>query len=129
MKRRMRIVWVVSAVVFFAAVLAVPLIALADKGSVMITAPNTAKKGEEITIEVMAMHCCNHAMHHINWVYLDINGKEVKRWEYSAKDLPPSNNFTVTYKYKVEGPTELKAEASCNLHGSAGPVTAAVQLE
>jgi desulfoferrodoxin (superoxide reductase-like protein) len=50
-----------------------------------------------------------------------VNGKEVERWEYSWRKLPPDAVFTKEIKYKVEGPIEIKAEANCNIHGSKGP--------
>jgi desulfoferrodoxin (superoxide reductase-like protein) len=103
------------------AVVLLPGIALANKGSVTIDAPDTAKKGEEVTVKLNVEHCCVTKMHYVNWVYLQANGKEVKRWTYTSKELPPSPKFSLEYKYSVAGDTELKAEANCNLHGSAGP--------
>jgi desulfoferrodoxin (superoxide reductase-like protein) len=103
------------------ALVLVPGLAFANKGSVTIDAPDMAKKGEEVTVKLNVDHCCVSKMHYVNWVYLNINGKEVKKWTYTSKELPPSPKFTVEYKYTVAGDTELKAEANCNLHGSAGP--------
>ena len=35
--------------------------------------------------------------------------------------LPEGGTFAKEIKYKAEGDFEIKAEASCNIHGSAGP--------
>ena len=113
--------------VMLAAFLA-PFIALANKGSVKIEAPATAKKGEEVTIKLNVSHCCVTKMHYVNWAYLDINGAEKKKWAYSSKELPPAAEFSLSYKYKVEGDTKLKAEANCNIHGSSGPAMAEIKL-
>ena len=108
--------------------LTIPGLALANKGSVTIDAPDTAQKGQEVTIKLNVSHCCVSGMHHVDWVYLQVNGAEMKRWTYTSNDLPPSNNFTLEYKYKVMGDTELKAEANCNLHGSAGPAVKTIKV-
>jgi len=111
------------------AVVILPGMALADKGAVTIDAPAAAKKGEEVTIKLNVGHCCASKMHYVNWVYLQANGKEVKRWTYTSKDLPPSPKFSLEYKYKLTGDTDLKAEANCNLHGSAGPAGASIKAK
>jgi len=105
-----------------------PALATADKASVAIEAPAITKLGEEVIIKVKVTHCCNSAVHYVNWVDLQANGKEVKKWKYSSRRRPPSADFEVSYKYKVEGDTALKAEANCIIHGSAGPGTAAIKL-
>ena len=110
------------------AALLAPVLALANKGSVTITAPATAKKGETAVVKLNVDHCCVNQLHYVDWVYLDVNGSEVKRWKYSSFNLPPSPKFTLEYKLKVEGDTKLKAEADCNIHGSAGPATAEIKL-
>jgi len=111
------------------AALLIPGMALANKGSVTIEAPDAAKKGEEVTVNLNVGHCCVNKMHYVNWVYLQANGKEVKRWTYTAKELPPSPKFSLEYKYKLTGDTDLKAEANCNLHGSSGPASAKIKAK
>jgi desulfoferrodoxin (superoxide reductase-like protein) len=104
--------------------------AFANKTKVKITAPATAKKGTEITITIDVTHSGNSSFHHTEWVYLKINGKEVKRWTYDKTSLPPSGNFQLTFKYMVaEDNISLEAEGNCNLHGTAGPDNVSVKLE
>jgi desulfoferrodoxin (superoxide reductase-like protein) len=93
---------------------------LANKTSVEIKAPAEAKKGTEITITINVKHSANSGMHHTNWVYIKIDGKEVKRWEYDKKNLPPDSNFTLEYKFTPTADCTIEAEGNCNLHGSAG---------
>jgi len=50
-----------------------------------------------------------------------VNGTEVARWEYSPFNRPDSENFTKEIAVTIKGPTEIVAEASCNIHGSKGP--------
>jgi desulfoferrodoxin (superoxide reductase-like protein) len=94
--------------------------AYANKTSVEIKAPAEVKVGTEVTIVVNVMHSSNSKGHHTDWVYLKINGKEVKRWEYTKTSLPSANNFAVEFKYTVTEPLIIEAEGHCNLHGSAG---------
>jgi desulfoferrodoxin (superoxide reductase-like protein) len=58
-----------------------------------------------------------------------VNGKEIARWDYTMGNRPEGATFTKEIKYKVEGDIEIKAEASCNLHGSAGPATVKVSAK
>jgi desulfoferrodoxin (superoxide reductase-like protein) len=97
-----------------------PRIASAKKSSVEIEAPEKAKKGESIAIKLKVKHKGNNISHYTNWVYLKVNGKEIKRWEYSSTNLPADENFTVEASYKIDGPAEVTAMANCNLHGSSG---------
>jgi desulfoferrodoxin (superoxide reductase-like protein) len=66
-------------------------------------------------------HNADNAFHHVDWVELIVNNHQVGYWQYSAFDLPPAATFIKEIKYTVNGNTEIKAQASCNLHGSAGP--------
>jgi hypothetical protein len=58
-----------------------------------------------------------------------VNGTEVARWKYTAFDRPDSDNFTKEITVTVDGPTEIVAEASCNIHGSEGPVKIVVEAK
>jgi desulfoferrodoxin (superoxide reductase-like protein) len=95
--------------------------AYANKAAVTIEAPDSAAPGTEITIRVTVTHSANNMFHHVQWVYIMINGAEVARWDYSWSKLPDNPPFIKEIKYTVKGPAEIKAEASCNIHGSAGP--------
>lgn len=93
---------------------------LANKTSVEIKAPAEIKKGTEVTLVVNVMHMGNSKAHHTDWVYLKINGKEVKRWEFSKENLPAGGNFTLEFKYVVTEDLTVEAEGHCNIHGSNG---------
>ncbi len=103
--------------------------AYANIPTVTIEAPESAASGSEITIKVTVAHSANNIFHHVDWLYIMVNGKEVERWEYSWNKRPPDATFTKEIKYKVNGPLEIKAEAHCNMHGSKGPVVVNVKVQ
>jgi desulfoferrodoxin (superoxide reductase-like protein) len=94
--------------------------ALANKTRVEIKAPAEVKKGTETTLIINVFHIGNSKSHHTDWVYLKINGKEVKRWQYDKDNLPSGENFTLEFKTAVTGDLLIEAEGHCNIHGSAG---------
>jgi len=94
--------------------------AFAGKSSVQIEVPETAVMGEVILIQLHISHEGNNFIHYTDWVYVAINGKEVKRWAFSNFDKPESERFTRTINHTMTGPIEIKAEADCNIHGSSG---------
>ena len=103
--------------------------AMANKASVTITtASSTVKKGTEITITLNVDHQGNSKMHHVEWVYLKINGKEIKRWIYDKSSLPENQTFKLTYKFIVNENVTIEAEANCNIHGSKGIATQKVSI-
>ncbi|MFH1760371.1 MAG: desulfoferrodoxin family protein [bacterium] len=95
-------------------------IAFAGKASVQIEAPESATMGEVILIQLHVSHEGNNFIHYTDWVYVKINGSEIKRWAFSNFDKPESENFTRTINHTMTGPIEIIAEADCNMHGSAG---------
>jgi desulfoferrodoxin (superoxide reductase-like protein) len=95
--------------------------ASANKSAVTIEAPATAQNGSEILIKVHVSHEGNNFIHYTEWVHVKVNGTEVARWEYSPFNRPDSENFTKEIAVTIKGPTEIVAEASCNIHGSKGP--------
>jgi desulfoferrodoxin (superoxide reductase-like protein) len=103
--------------------------ALADKAGVSIEAPQEAARDTEITIRVTVTHNANNVFHHVNWVYIMINGKEAGRWEFGWMSRPEAVPFTRELRYRVTGPLEIKAEANCNIHGSKGPETKKVSVK
>lgn len=105
-----------------------PATARADKSEVRIEAPDKAAIGEEIVIKLNVSHHGNNLLHHTKWLRLDVNGKTVQKWEFSATRRPEAENFGRTFTYKMDGPIEIVSEASCNLHGSKGPATWKVDL-
>ena len=95
--------------------------AFADKASVSIEAPADVAKGSEITIRLTVTHSASSYFHHVEWLKVWVNNQELTRWDYSASNRPEEATFTKEIKYKVDGNVEIKAEASCNIHGSKGP--------
>jgi len=109
------------AVLIFLVILCFPALSSADKASVTVDAPEDAEKGSEIIIRINVKHSGNNFLHYTDRVYVSVNGKEVKRWEFSAFNRPEAENFSREIRYRVNGPLEIVAEANCSLHGSAGP--------
>ncbi len=104
----------------------------ANKAEVRIVAPETAKAGSEIIIQVKVDHSTNTVFHYVSWVQVQIDGKEVKHWKYRSFDLPPGADFTREFKHRVPdkpGQMEIKAEANCVKDGSAGPAFAIVKIK
>jgi len=102
--------------------------AIANKTSVKITAVKSADKGTVITVTINVSHNANSIVHYTDWVYLKINGKEVKRWTYDKTRLPVSSSFTLNYKFTLKENVTIEVMGDCNLHGSAGPATAEITL-
>ena len=102
--------------------------AFGNKSVVSIEAPKTAPKGSEVTIKVTATHSANSALHYTQWLKLTVNGNEVARWDYSSSKRPEGEVFTREVKTKVVENVDIVAEASCNVHGSAGPATAKISV-
>jgi desulfoferrodoxin (superoxide reductase-like protein) len=92
----------------------------ATKAETKIEVPESAAKGSEITIRVTVIHSANNFFHHVEWLWIQVNDTEIARWDYTATHKPEGATFTKEIKYKVEGDAEIKAKASCNIHGSAG---------
>jgi len=103
--------------------------ALADKASVAIEVPQNAVKGSEVVIRLTVTHSANTDRHHIEWIKVWANNQELMKWEYSSSKLPEGPPFTRELKYKVEGDAEIKAEASCNVHGSKGPAVSKIFIK
>ena len=103
--------------------------ALADKASVTLDVPDSAAQNSEITIKITVTHNADNFIHHVDWSYVMVNGKEIERWKFKWNNLPPDAVFTKEIKYKVEGPVEIKTEANCNIHGSKGPAMKTVTIK
>jgi len=100
---------------------------MANKTSVDVKGPATVKKGSEVTITINVTHKGNSKMHHTDWVTLKLNGKEVKKWEYTREILPATENFKLEYKMTVTEETTVEIQGNCNMHGSAGPKTLVIK--
>ena len=103
--------------------------ALANKSVASIQAPTEAPKGSEVAIRVTVTHSDNNPLHYTEWLYVTVNGKEIARWNYTAFNRPEAATFTREVKYTATDNMEIKAGASCNLHGSAGPATATISVK
>jgi desulfoferrodoxin (superoxide reductase-like protein) len=110
-----KLFFLVSLLIFFASTGL-----LANKTSVEIKAPAEVKKGTEVTLVVNVFHNGNSQNHHTDWVFIKINGKEVKRWTFDKENLPSGGDFTLEFKYLVTEDLTIETEGHCNLHGSAG---------
>jgi desulfoferrodoxin (superoxide reductase-like protein) len=101
----------------------------ANKSTTSVEVPESIPKGSEITIRVTVTHNANNFIHYTKWLQIMVNDKEIARWDYTMSNRPEGAIFTKEIKYKVEGDIEIKAEASCNIHGSAGPSTVRVLVK
>jgi desulfoferrodoxin (superoxide reductase-like protein) len=99
----------------------------ANKTDVEVKAPESVKTGTEVAITINVIHKGNSKSHHTEWVFLRINGKEVKRWSYTKDALPPDSVFTVEYKIIAGEPLMIEAEGNCNIHGSTGLKTTVIK--
>ncbi len=103
--------------------------ALANKSAVSLQVPSAAQRGSEVVIQVKVTHEGNNFLHYTDDVTVTVNGKEIARWKYTATNRPETENFTREVKYTVTEDLDIKAEANCNLHGSAGPASAKIQVK
>ena len=104
-------------------------VALADKATATIEGPANAAKGSEVTLKVTVTHSANSARHHTEWLKVTANNKEIARWNYTSSERPDGAVFTKEVKVKVLETMEVKAEASCNVHGSKGPSTLKITVK
>ena len=104
-------------------------VCFADKSAVTIEAPDQAAKGTEVVVKLQVTHSANSFFHYTKWVQAKVNGKDTALWEYSMTDRPEAAIFTKEMKLTVNEPLEIVAEASCNIHGSAGPAKKKITLK
>ena len=102
--------------------------AWANKAESRLEVPESAAKGSEITIKMTVIHSANSLFHHVEWAWIQVDGKEIARWDFSSSHLPESETFSREIKTKVEGNLDIKAKASCNLHGSANEAVATIKM-
>ena len=104
-------------------------VSLADKSAVTIEAPDQASKGTEITVKLHITHSSNSFIHYTNWVKVIVDGQQAALWEYSAGSRPEGAKFTKEIKLTINAPTEIVAEANCNMHGSQGAAKKTISLK
>jgi len=104
-------------------------VALADKSAVTIEGPVNAAKGSEVTLKITVTHSANSATHYTEWLKVTANDKEIARWNYTSSQRPDAAVFTKEVKVKVLEAMDVKAESSCNVHGSKGPSTLKISVK
>jgi desulfoferrodoxin (superoxide reductase-like protein) len=114
-----RFVLVVSCFLFLFCLNSVP--AFANKAAVTLEGPASAERGSEVTIKITVVHSANSFLHYTKLLKVQANGNPVEQWDYTASNRPDGATFTKEVRIKVLENTEVAAEASCNIHGSAGP--------
>ncbi len=102
--------------------------AWANKAESRLEVPEGAAKDSETIVKLTVIHSANSAFHHVEWAWIQVNGKEIARWDFSSSNLPESETFSRTVKVKMDGNLEIKAKASCNLHGSANEALATIKM-
>jgi desulfoferrodoxin (superoxide reductase-like protein) len=102
--------------------------AWANKAESRLEVPESAAKGSEATIKMTVIHSANSSFHHVEWAWIQVNGKEITRWDFTSNSRPESETFSRETKLRVEGDFEIRAKASCNLHGSANEAIAKVKM-
>ena len=122
-----RFVLVVSCFLFLFCLYSGPV--FANKASVTLEGPASAVKGSEVTIKITVTHSANSFLHYTKWLKVQANGKPIEQWDYTAGNRPDGETFTKEIKIKVLENTEVVAEASCNIHGSAGPAKLMIQVK
>ena len=119
-----RLIVILAVAVGIAIFMSVP--AWANKAETKIEVPESAGKDSEITIKVTVTHSANSYFHYTEWLWVQVNGKEIAKWEYSSGNRPEDATFTKEIKLKVDGDLDIKGKASCNIHGSANDAAAKV---
>jgi desulfoferrodoxin (superoxide reductase-like protein) len=114
------IVFQSALILFLFSVVMISFPVWANQTSVEISASTSIKKGSEVVAKILISHKGNTEKHFTEWVKLSVNGKEIALWSYSPKNLPPGESFTLEKKIIINEDSEISAEGSCNLHGSAG---------
>jgi desulfoferrodoxin (superoxide reductase-like protein) len=103
--------------------------AFANKTSVKIITPQSAKAGSKITIKIEVNHKGNSAKHYTKGIIVKVNGKEYEKWEYTKNKLPKSQNFTLEFKINTESKLEIEVEGNCSKHGSKGTKKVIMNIE
>jgi desulfoferrodoxin (superoxide reductase-like protein) len=122
--KALRIIGILAVAVGIIISISVPV--WANQAETKIEAPESADKGSEITIKVTVIHSANSYFHYTEWLWVQVNGKEIAKWEYRSGNRPEGATFTKEVKFKVDGDLDIKSKASCNIHGSANEAAAKV---
>lgn len=109
--------------------MSLPGTAYANRASVTIDVPALVAIDTKVTIKLNVMHNGNNIFHHVEWVYVKVNGKEITRWDFSMFNRTETENFIREVEYTISEPVQIEAEASCNIHGSVGIAKAAIDVK
>ena len=126
--RRKSVILKSLVLVFFLLFLVVPC-ASANKASATIEAPHSGAKGSVIVIKIHVSHNGNNIFHYTKWVYVNADGQQLARWDYSWHNKPEGKEFTREVSLVLDDTTEIVAEAGCNLHGSRDPARWVIKVE
>jgi desulfoferrodoxin (superoxide reductase-like protein) len=102
---------------------------MANKTGVKLEAQETAEKGEEVTVTIHIKHVGNSSKHYTDWVWVKVNGEEVKKWTYTPDTLPDSQSFDLTFTVTADETLEIVAKGNCNKHGSTGEDKITIKVE
>lgn len=122
-----RFVLVVSCFLFLFYLSSGPV--FANKSVVTIEGPASAEKGSEVVVKITVTHSANSFLHYTKSLKVQTAGKPVEQWDFTAGNRPDGATFTKEVRIKVTENTEVVAEASCNIHGSAGPAKLMIQVQ
>jgi desulfoferrodoxin (superoxide reductase-like protein) len=100
----------------------------ANKAAVSLEGPTSAERGSEVVVKITVIHSANSFLHYTKSLKVEANRKLIQQWDYTAGNRSEGATFTKEVKIKVLGNTEVVAEASCNIHGSAGPGKLMIQV-
>jgi desulfoferrodoxin (superoxide reductase-like protein) len=92
----------------------------ANKSSVVIEQPVKVNENGTAVLKCTVTHNGNNFLHHTQWLRVNADGREIARWDFSWKNKPESAVFTREVTVDAAAPVAIEAEASCNIHGSAG---------
>jgi desulfoferrodoxin (superoxide reductase-like protein) len=101
----------------------------ANKSAVTLEGPASAEKGSEVIVKITVTHSGNSFIHYTKWLKVQAGGRPLEQWDFTAGNRPDGATFTKEIRIKVTENTEVVAEASCNIHGSAGPAKLMIQVE
>jgi desulfoferrodoxin (superoxide reductase-like protein) len=121
-----KLVLIITCFLFLLCLYSAPV--FANKSAVTLEGPTSAVKGSEVTIKITVTHSANSFFHYTKWLKVQANGQPVQQWDYTAGNRPEGETFTKEITIKVLENTEVVAEASCNVHGSAGPAKLMIQI-
>jgi desulfoferrodoxin (superoxide reductase-like protein) len=102
--------------------------AWANQAESKIEVPPSAPINSEITIKITVNHSANSFFHYTEWAWIQVNGKEIARWDFSSGNRPESETFSREAKIRVDGNLDIRAKASCNLHGSANEAVGTIKM-